>query len=673
MKRLWCLCFLFGLITILNADTLLIDDFPLEESWAQDFNALGQESSFNTHGNSSLMADVVDTIRYGSSGGSLKLTYNQPTTLENDAWYWWSFIKGIDITVYESISFYVRGGTGGERFRIGFDDAWGYGTYIYINDLLPQGITTTWQKVIIYFEDLGIAENNRVDASIDKYSIQSLNIKNDDRASHEGTLYIDSIQLNSSKNLVIENFDVKDFKANYTGGRMFEETDHSVSGEVGCSIEWSPDSTNAYGNKGDSLKIFYSNPGGAANWTNYWLLYSFFRAEGGFDASSYNTLSAKIKGAQGGEMFRVALKDNSSYQGAKVNLDVTNYLTGGVTTNWQDLTVPLSDFIGLDLENLKLYEFNMDYIGTGAQSGTVFIDDFKLKNTSTGDEILLDDFDQSYKAINSLGKLNESSSSGDATMNWKIVKNSTQEGDYSDDLSRVGGAMELKYTATASADQWYWRTHVEGAQINDYEFLVFWVRGDQGGEKFKIRIEDTANQKSDLEITRYLAYGCPDSWNRVTIPFHDIDFTKVDRNQLKYMGFYNSDENIGSGTVYIDQLMFAQDASLITLDDSNGLIQRFFIYGRSFSVADFSKTKVLFYFTLARQAKIKLRIYDVSGKTLRTILLGDSYYSQGSHRISWDGKMDNGETVQRGLYLFQLYAEDISNNSDKKMSLLEGY
>ncbi|MBU1078025.1 MAG: hypothetical protein KKH98_12075, partial [Spirochaetes bacterium] len=459
MKRVLFTLFLLLFCTrVMTAGVLLIDDFPSGDSWAVGFNALGQTASYNTHGNSTLLADVIETIRYGSSGGSLRLMYNQPTTLENDAWYWWTFIKGIDVTVYDSLTFHVRGEWGGEKLKVGFEDAWGQGAYVYLDDVLEQGVTTAWQKVTVYFEDLGMGEHNDPNSKVDKYSIQLFIIKNDDRTAHSSTVYIDNIELNINGKLVVEDFDIKDFKANYLGGRTDGETDNSVSGDIGCSLFWGADPTNAYGGKGDSLKVAYFNPADSGNVTNYWTLFSFLRSEGGYDLTLYNELSFKVKGTSGNEVFRIALKDNSSFEGVKGAVEITNYIPAGVTTNWQDVTIPLTAFSGCDLSIIKSVEFFMDYLGTGLSSGAFFIDDLKVQNSGNSSELLIDDFDQSYRARNNLGESNRSETSGDSTLTWSVIKNEGQEAeefyrDYGVEYSRVGGSLKLEYSSGDTADK----------------------------------------------------------------------------------------------------------------------------------------------------------------------------------------------------------------------------
>ncbi len=58
-------------------------------------------------------------------------------------------------------------------------------------------------------------------------------------------------------------------------------------------------------------------------------------------------------------------------------------------------------------------------------------------------------------------------------------------------------------------------------------------------------------------------------------------------------------------------------------------------------------------FELGKDATVELRIYDLSGKRVRT-LLNDSARSAGKHFVTWDGLDDKCTGVSSGTYLYQL-------------------
>jgi hypothetical protein len=61
-------------------------------------------------------------------------------------------------------------------------------------------------------------------------------------------------------------------------------------------------------------------------------------------------------------------------------------------------------------------------------------------------------------------------------------------------------------------------------------------------------------------------------------------------------------------------------------------------------------TKVAF--TLERSAQVSLRVFDVQGRAVRTLL--DSYLSSGPRVIAWDGRDDRGRQLASGTYFLRL-------------------
>lgn len=73
-------------------------------------------------------------------------------------------------------------------------------------------------------------------------------------------------------------------------------------------------------------------------------------------------------------------------------------------------------------------------------------------------------------------------------------------------------------------------------------------------------------------------------------------------------------------------------------------------------------------FTLARADQATLRVYDLAGRLVRT-LLADAPLDAGRHDVTWDGTDDRGRTVAAGVYLYRLQAGDFS--ATKAMALVK--
>ena len=57
-------------------------------------------------------------------------------------------------------------------------------------------------------------------------------------------------------------------------------------------------------------------------------------------------------------------------------------------------------------------------------------------------------------------------------------------------------------------------------------------------------------------------------------------------------------------------------------------------------------------FSIPRDAQVSLRVYDVSGRLVRTLV--DGYLAGGRRTVEWDGRGDNGVTVASGTYFLRL-------------------
>lgn len=61
-------------------------------------------------------------------------------------------------------------------------------------------------------------------------------------------------------------------------------------------------------------------------------------------------------------------------------------------------------------------------------------------------------------------------------------------------------------------------------------------------------------------------------------------------------------------------------------------------------------------YRLAESLTVSLRIYDLSGQLVRTLVQGEGQ-SQGTHEFVWAGRNDSGQSVASGTYLYRLDAE----------------
>jgi flagellar hook assembly protein FlgD len=71
-------------------------------------------------------------------------------------------------------------------------------------------------------------------------------------------------------------------------------------------------------------------------------------------------------------------------------------------------------------------------------------------------------------------------------------------------------------------------------------------------------------------------------------------------------------------------------------------------------------------FRLSNPADAQLRIYDASGRMVRTLVNGP--LTSGAHNLAWDGSDDQGRELNSGVYFYRLKAGAFEQS--RRMTLL---
>jgi hypothetical protein len=71
-------------------------------------------------------------------------------------------------------------------------------------------------------------------------------------------------------------------------------------------------------------------------------------------------------------------------------------------------------------------------------------------------------------------------------------------------------------------------------------------------------------------------------------------------------------------------------------------------------------------FSLRNKSKVTLRVYDVSGRLVNTLV--DGVLGEGKHSVNWNGINSNGANVASGVYFYRMDTKDYTES--KKMILL---
>jgi hypothetical protein len=110
--------------------------------------------------------------------------------------------------------------------------------------------------------------------------------------------------------------------------------------------------------------------------------------------------------------------------------------------------------------------------------------------------------------------------------------------------------------------------------------------------------------------------------------------------------FYRATEGQG-----LDVIVTSIDA-----DEGRGSLPRSFILSQNYPNPFNPSTTITFSVTEGGVVATVLRIYDVRGRLIRTLL--DSELAPGRHTVHWDGRTDRGDAVSSGVYFYKLLQGD---------------
>ncbi|MCK4408946.1 MAG: T9SS type A sorting domain-containing protein, partial [Candidatus Eisenbacteria sp.] len=73
-------------------------------------------------------------------------------------------------------------------------------------------------------------------------------------------------------------------------------------------------------------------------------------------------------------------------------------------------------------------------------------------------------------------------------------------------------------------------------------------------------------------------------------------------------------------------------------------------------------------YTVATPGHVTLRVYDLAGRAVRTLVDGD--VEVGEHRVVWDGTTDAGQRAASGVYFVRLESFDGSKTEEATQKLV---
>lgn len=304
----------------------------------------------------------------------------------------------------------------------------------------------------------------------------------------------------------------------------------SGAGQTCTRTYYNTDLANVLDGSGYSIKIQYNISGGGA--------YGRFDcALNSIDARKYNAVSFWVKGNAGGEIFKVALKDNQLHE---TKIMITDYLSRGITTEWQKVIIPFAAFKTVTyLDKIDTFSLYFESaINSG--SGAIYIDDIKMEMTNAS--IFVDNFNDNI-AENALGGTSYKWGSASLTMSY----------DTTTPYGGSGKSLCLSYNVTASNYFCGWTTRIDHLNVSSKDTLSFYIKGSTGGEKPNIYLKDIAGHQNKVDIENYATVST--NWQKVNIPLTDFSASGINLLDLSELTIKFEGE-VMSGTIYIDEIAF---------------------------------------------------------------------------------------------------------------------
>ena len=166
--------------------------------------------------------------------------------------------------------------------------------------------------------------------------------------------------------LLIDDFD-KGEKPNALGGDFGSWDKDPSDPTQKCTIAF--DKENAFGGVGYSLRLNYDVDSPNPAYNGFWMKLQ------GTNISTYKKLSLYVKGDAGRgytPQIKLELKNTKG--------EVGRYLLKGLTDQWQQVSIPLKDFVGLsDWSSMTEFVVVFDDITSTKKVGTIYLDEISFE------------------------------------------------------------------------------------------------------------------------------------------------------------------------------------------------------------------------------------------------------------------------------------------------------
>ena len=265
------------------------------------------------------------------------------------------------------------------------------------------------------------------------------------------------------------------------------------------------------------------------------------------NTSLYQILAFEIKSSSTQELLDtvVGVRDLS---GRTMTDTVGDFVPRAVVNPWQGVAVPLAVF-DTQINASQLNALFIEFINKNQapKQGTVYIDSLRLERPRV--PLAVDNFND-RAAPNALGGVLTTYTSPGASITTTYVTTGAYDG--SPASYAVSYAAPLYEYAV-------WDTTLSSLDVTGYDFLSFYIRGVQGGEKVNLYLDD-GTLRHYVDVEAYAPVST--TWSLVNIPlgaFAGVNLTGLSKIQFAF------EYEPMTGTIFLDDIRF--EASPLLIDN----------------------------------------------------------------------------------------------------------
>ncbi len=353
--------------------TYYIDNFSIMRSPDQDLRLAGERAlidDFNQKKLTNHFGGYYDTFEDSvpnelniefseqtESGNGNALVLKSQLDGENSYNGYITHLPNIDLREFQGLSLKLQDDVGSQNAMIGVRDHTGRESKISLQKYYGDDASEGWHQVSIPLVAFSV--------NLDWSMINAITVSFEQRLGASGKLAIDDLAFD--RNIVT--FLVDDFEQETSENLLGQQHLAYAEGAAAVNGRHTHNSPNgiyslSYGGNIGAINAYASGLKSFAGWMS---------KLGGIDCTQCETLSFRVRGAEGGENFTVYLNDGNFEWG----FPMTEHES--ITSEWKTVNIPIANYsdYGVDLSHLDAVKLVFE---GSRMSGTIYIDDIRLGN-----------------------------------------------------------------------------------------------------------------------------------------------------------------------------------------------------------------------------------------------------------------------------------------------------